>query len=51
VKIEKLSEPLGVRNVMLKIKEKYPHLAFGYFNPHKDIIAQYNKFRAMRKLV
>ncbi len=48
VKIDKLSKPLGVRNVMLRVKNKYPHLAFGYFNPHENIINQYNKFRAMR---
>jgi len=32
------SEPIGVKNVMNKIKEDFPHVYFGYFNPHKDVI-------------
>ena len=31
-------EPIGVKNVMDSIKGEFPHVYFGYFNPHKDVI-------------
>jgi hypothetical protein len=30
----------GVEHVMRRIKEKFPHVYFGYFNPHADVISR-----------
>lgn len=35
------SSPIGVKNVMHQIRTEFPHVYFGYFNPHADIIAKY----------
>ncbi|MCB8964820.1 MAG: radical SAM protein [Bacteroidales bacterium] len=31
---------LGVQQVMKRIKEEFPHVYFGYFNPNKDTMAE-----------
>lgn len=33
-------EPLGVKNIMNRVKETFPHIYFGYFNPHAEVIAK-----------
>jgi len=35
------SRPIGVKNVMHQIRTEFPHVYFGYFNPHADVIAKY----------
>jgi hypothetical protein len=32
-------EPMGIRNVMEQLKEEFPSLQFGYFNPPMERIA------------
>ena len=36
--VTETSEALGVKYVMRTIKEEFPHLTYGYFNPGKDLI-------------
>lgn len=35
--------PLGIRNLIARLKEQYPHLRFGYFNPCLDPAAKQGK--------
>jgi pyruvate-formate lyase-activating enzyme len=35
--ITELPEGMGVKNMMDKIRAEFPHLAFGYFNPPKEV--------------
>lgn len=39
--IAELPEPLGIRNIMQKLKEEFPHIAYGYFNPPLEVQRQY----------
>ncbi|MEN3039003.1 MAG: radical SAM protein [Candidatus Kryptonium sp.] len=36
---------LGVSNVMRFVKRKFPHIAYGYFNPPLEVIKKYRKAR------
>jgi hypothetical protein len=36
---------MGIRNVLRMIREEFPHLAFGYFNPPDVVQAKYNELR------
>jgi hypothetical protein len=36
---------MGIRNVLDQIREEFPHLAYGYFNPPQEIQVEYNKLR------
>lgn len=38
IEYEGSSEPIGVKNIMNHVRQNFPHIYFGYFNPHKDII-------------
>jgi hypothetical protein len=31
--------PLGMQNVLRRIKESFPHIIYGYFNPPKEKFA------------
>lgn len=35
------AEKLGVKNVMKLLKDEFPHLAYGYFNPPLEVIRKY----------
>lgn len=39
--ITELPEGMGVRQVMQLLRQEFPHLAFGYFNPPKNIQEDY----------
>jgi pyruvate-formate lyase-activating enzyme len=43
--ITELPEGMGVRNMMRLIREEFPHLAFGYFNPPDVVQKKYNELR------
>ncbi len=43
--ITELPEGMGIRQVMSKIREEFPHLAFGYFNPPAEVQEKYNELR------
>ncbi len=43
--ITELGEGMGIRAMMDKIKKEFPHLAYGYFNPPKEVQMKYNELR------
>lgn len=43
--ITELPEGMGIRNMMRLIREEFPHLAFGYFNPPEVVQKKYNELR------
>lgn len=43
--VTELSEGMGIRTMMNKIREEFPHLAYGYFNPPKEVQMKYNELR------
>jgi hypothetical protein len=43
--VTELPEGMGVRNVLDKIREEFPHVAYGYFNPPEEIQVEYNSLR------
>jgi hypothetical protein len=43
--ITQLEPGIGVRQMMVKIKQEFPHLAFGYFNPPSEVQSKYNGIR------
>lgn len=43
--IAELSEGMGIHEMMKKIKAQFPHLAYGYFNPPKEVQGYYNELR------
>lgn len=43
--ITELKPGMGVRQMMVKIKQEFPHLAYGYFNPPQEVQAKYNAIR------
>jgi pyruvate-formate lyase-activating enzyme len=43
--ITELGEGMGIRTMMNKIKKEFPHLAYGYFNPPKEVQIKYNELR------
>ncbi len=43
--VTELPEGMGIRQVMSKIREEFPHLAFGYFNPPAEVQQKYNELR------
>lgn len=43
--ITDLPEGMGMRNVLRMIREEFPHLAFGYFNPPTEVQQKYNELR------
>ena len=45
--VTELPEGMGVRTVLDKIREEFPHLAYGYFNPPQEIQVEYNKLRTL----
>jgi hypothetical protein len=36
---------MGVRQMMVNIKQEFPHLAYGYFNPPAEVQSKYNAIR------
>jgi hypothetical protein len=40
---EDTPEAFGIKNYMQRIREKFPHLYHGYFNPGEEIIKLYLK--------
>ncbi|MEO5673718.1 MAG: radical SAM protein [Chitinophagales bacterium] len=38
--VSETGETIGVKNVMKMIKEEFPHLTYGYFNPGMDLIKE-----------
>ena len=38
--------PFGVEELMHRVREQYPHIAYGYFNPAAETQAYYNAKRA-----
>ncbi|MFN8777492.1 MAG: radical SAM protein [Flavobacteriales bacterium] len=43
--ITELTEGIGIRTVMQRLRSEFPHLAFGYFNPPEEIQARWNAKR------
>jgi hypothetical protein len=43
--ITELKPGMGVRQMMVKIKQEFPHLAYGYFNPPVEVQGKYNAIR------
>jgi hypothetical protein len=43
--ITELNEGIGIRSMMQKIHEEFPHLAYGYFNPPQEVQINYNQMR------
>lgn len=43
--ITSLEPGLGIRNVMEEVKQAFPHLAFGYFNPPREVQQAYHALR------
>jgi pyruvate-formate lyase-activating enzyme len=43
--ITDLKEGIGIDTVMHKIREEFPHLAYGYFNPPQEVQAKWNALR------
>lgn len=43
--VTELGEGMGMRNVLRLIREEFPHLAFGYFNPPTEVQTKYNELR------
>jgi pyruvate-formate lyase-activating enzyme len=41
--ISELGEGIGVKNMMNKIRQEFPNLAFGYFNPNADVQQKWKK--------
>jgi len=41
--ISELPESIGVKNMMVKIREEFPHIAFGYFNPNSEVQAKWKQ--------
>jgi MoaA/NifB/PqqE/SkfB family radical SAM enzyme len=39
--IAELAEGIGIKNMMNLIRQEFPHLAFGYFNPPKEVQSDY----------
>ncbi len=44
--ITELKEGIGVGTVMQKIREEFPHLAYGYFNPPQEVQMKWNGLRS-----
>ncbi len=40
-----LPQGYGIRNVMEQLKQEFPHLAYGYFNPPAEVQEKYNQLR------
>ncbi|MCS6790160.1 MAG: hypothetical protein NZ580_04185, partial [Bacteroidia bacterium] len=38
---ESLEEPIGVREMMRRLRAELPHLTYGYYNPHRGFIAKH----------
>ncbi len=45
--VTELGDGMGVREMMSKIREEFPHLAFGYFNPPAEVQQKYNELRVV----
>ncbi|MFM9984332.1 MAG: radical SAM protein [Flavobacteriales bacterium] len=43
--VTELGEGIGIKAMMEKIKGEFPHLAYGYFNPPKEVQLKYNDLR------
>jgi MoaA/NifB/PqqE/SkfB family radical SAM enzyme len=43
--IQDCGETMGVKPMMDALKEEFPHLMYGYFNPPKSIQEEYNALR------
>jgi pyruvate-formate lyase-activating enzyme len=43
--VTQLEPGMGVRNMMRLIREEFPHLAYGYFNPPMEVQSKYNSIR------
>jgi pyruvate-formate lyase-activating enzyme len=43
--VTELPEGMGVRTVLDKIREEFPYVAYGYFNPPQEIQVEYNSLR------
>jgi pyruvate-formate lyase-activating enzyme len=43
--ITSLNESMGIKTMMDKIKNEFPHLAYGYFNPPAEVQVNYNDLR------
>ncbi len=46
--ITELKEGIGIDTVMKKIREEFPHLAYGYFNPPQEVQAKWNALRVAK---
>ncbi len=46
--ITELKEGIGIDTVMKKIREEFPHLAYGYFNPPQEVQAKWNALRVSK---
>ena len=43
--VTEIPEGMGIRAMMEKIREEFPHLAYGYFNPPAEVQKKYNELR------
>lgn len=48
ISITELKEGIGIDTVMKKIREEFPHLAYGYFNPPQEVQAKWNALRVAK---
>jgi wyosine [tRNA(Phe)-imidazoG37] synthetase (radical SAM superfamily) len=46
--ITELKEGIGIDTVMKKIREEFPHLAYGYFNPPQEVQVKWNALRVSK---
>jgi wyosine [tRNA(Phe)-imidazoG37] synthetase (radical SAM superfamily) len=46
VRLEPDPEPIGILKLQELVRAKYPHVAFGYFNPAEETQAYYNGLRS-----
>ncbi len=43
--VHECGEAIGVKNMMQLLKDEFPHVAFGYFNPPESIMNTFNALR------
>jgi hypothetical protein len=43
--VHECGEAMGVKKMMQLLKDEFPHVAFGYFNPPESIMNTYNALR------
>ena len=48
INISECGDTIGIKRMMVLLKEEFPHLAYGYFNPPAKVMAEYNTMRGIK---